>query len=345
MKKNITKDTALVILNNIRKKVGNTPLVEIKYIDIPNKCRIFVKEEYKNPTYSHYDRQTVELLYHSVDNDKFIPGQGVLVETTTGSSGASFAWMCRCIGTDCIVFIPEDMPFARKAYIESFGAKLVPTPKDKYVGGLIDTVLAWEAGRLTIDEIGPKSKKHHFMNHSGDREFGPKAMESMLNEIRESFKKYGARLNIYVTALGNGTSVGGIAKKIKEQGTKLVGFEPYNSPSVLKITFPDKYGEIYQGEFPTKNHKIFGTGPGDFDFRRFPNILKVKTELDHIEVVTDEQMAATLEKLHYKEFLLVGNSSAAAVHTALKMAESAKEGSSICTIAYDPAWRYLDAKT
>ena len=37
------------VYGNVQDLVGNTPVVEISHIHIPNNCRIFAKLEYLNP--------------------------------------------------------------------------------------------------------------------------------------------------------------------------------------------------------------------------------------------------------------------------------------------------------
>jgi cysteine synthase A len=114
--------------------VGDTPLYEIKSIrgkEEYNGCRIFCKEEYRNPTGSHYDRFWVE-FFRSLELNRTINEGNIgnpIVETSTGNSGASFAWICRELGyKDYRVVIPADMPDTRKKQIESYGAKVHVSP-------------------------------------------------------------------------------------------------------------------------------------------------------------------------------------------------------------------------
>ena len=63
-----------------------------------------------------------------------------MLETTTGNSGASFAWAVRALGfPPPTIIIPEDMPHARKAQIESFGAELILSEPGKYITGIVQS--------------------------------------------------------------------------------------------------------------------------------------------------------------------------------------------------------------
>jgi cysteine synthase A len=50
------------IYKELEKRVGNTPLYNIKKIEIPNGNKIFAKEEYLNPTGSNFDRIYIHLF-------------------------------------------------------------------------------------------------------------------------------------------------------------------------------------------------------------------------------------------------------------------------------------------
>ena len=132
-------DDRRALYERLELQVRDTPLYEITHINIPRGCRIFCKEEYRNPTGSHYDRQTVRLLRgFEEDLGRIAPNGRPLAETTTGSSGAAFAWMCLVLGYKCIVFIPSDMPAARIEQIRSFDADVRFAPERGYIRGLVD---------------------------------------------------------------------------------------------------------------------------------------------------------------------------------------------------------------
>src|SRR6516162_4413264 len=106
--------------------IGRTPLTELRSPQKSFDGLVLAKEEYRNPTGSHYDREYFRLLYELEDNRTIVPGETPLIETTTGNAGASFAWACRILGYSPVkVIIPADMPSAREAQIASFGAEIV----------------------------------------------------------------------------------------------------------------------------------------------------------------------------------------------------------------------------
>ena len=50
------------LYNRLASTIGKTPLTELHSIEIPNNNKILAKEEYRNPTGSHYDRIILALL-------------------------------------------------------------------------------------------------------------------------------------------------------------------------------------------------------------------------------------------------------------------------------------------
>src|SRR5688572_25094453 len=76
-------------------KVGNTNLYKIRHIEVPNGNKIFAKEEYQNPTGSHYDRVYPYLLYEAEKRGVISPSTTTIVENSSGNAGASAAWACR----------------------------------------------------------------------------------------------------------------------------------------------------------------------------------------------------------------------------------------------------------
>lgn len=315
--------------------VGNTPLYEIKNIDIPNNCRIFCKEENKNPTGSHYDRFWVEFLRyyeqtHSVHFD--LP----MVETSTGNSGASFAWVCRALGyTDYRVVIPKDMPDARKAQIRSYGAHIHESPEKQYVGGLIREFQNY------IRELREEYHRNVMIpNHALEGDESIATMKNIANEIIDELSTRGIdRINYFVSALGNGLSTKGMGSVFKERFDKLVlvGMEPAESPTVYlrrhtDVKRPDNYGET---------HGLIGTGPGDTNVS-FPIMESYVDKIDDFVLVEKKDWEDVSVKLADYEGKFVGHTSAACVYAALQIAEKAPRNSIIVTVFYDSAWKYLN---
>ena len=314
--------------------IGGTPLTPLRRIEVPNNNKILAKEEYRNPTGSHYDRIILALLEGLERRGKFNAGD-LLTDTTTGNSGASFAWLCRALKFRCEVIIPRDMPAARIAQIASYGARIEYSESGRYVEGLLAR-LEERFEHATCDINMP--------DHAGNVDFPPAAMRSLGEEIAKdlSLKGY-PRADYFICALGNGASTY-VGEPLKAKlNTKMIGFEPIESPTLFlrkysKKAFRDRYGV----EAEQRSHELIGTGPGEVTFP-FPLFDKTLADMADIQLVKKAEWEPMMVILADLEGQHVGRTSAASVCAALKLAESVTD-STIVVLFYDQAWKYLDLR-
>jgi cysteine synthase len=313
--------------------IGKTPLTELRRVAIPNNNKILAKEEYRNPTGSHYDRIILALLEGLERQGEFNEGD-LLTDTTTGNSGASFAWLCRALKFRCEVIIPQDMPGARIAQIKSYGASVEYSESGRYVAGL----LAYLDRRLKRATC-----KINLPDHAGNTEFPAAAMRALGEELANDLQIRGySRADYFICALGNGAStyVGEpLNTKLK---TKMIGFEPIESPTLfLRKYSREIFRERYGIDAEQRSHELIGTGPGDVDFP-FPLYDDTLSNFAEIKLVRKkeewEPMMATLADVEGQH---VGRTSAASVCAALNLAEEVSD-STIVVLFYDQAWKYLD---
>ncbi|GGO85389.1 hypothetical protein GCM10012280_19050 [Wenjunlia tyrosinilytica] len=96
---------------------GGTPLMELE----PG---VFVKDESRNPTWSHKDR----LNRCTVSAAVGVGAPGVVV-ASSGNHGASAAAFAARAGLRCVVFAPLDMPPAVDAFLRAYEAVVLPVPR------------------------------------------------------------------------------------------------------------------------------------------------------------------------------------------------------------------------
>ena len=61
--------------DTISQAIGNTPFIEVTTLSLPRRCRLFAKEEYRNPTGSHYDREMFRFIKALEEDGKIEPGR------------------------------------------------------------------------------------------------------------------------------------------------------------------------------------------------------------------------------------------------------------------------------
>jgi cysteine synthase A len=322
------------LYRNIGRRIGRTPLCEIRNIEIPNGNRIFAKEEYLNPTGSHYDRVFWQLLL-SLESDGTICPCQELVETTSGNAGASFAWLCSALGYRATVIIPEDMPNARLAQIKSFGARVVTSPRGLYVVGAIDTLRSYLKDRKSRGELV------YCTNHV-EADASIAGMDIAACEVKKQLRNYRVdELDLHVSALGGGITLRGLGEGLKLcwPSMKIFGVEPVEEPEYYYRKHPQGPGF----SFPkiAKPHDLLGIGRWGSDCYKFRHMEKMLNQVEEVLLIERHQWMATTKILQNQEAKHVGRTSAAALWAALELANRV-EKKNILILFYDPSWKYLN---
>lgn len=292
--------------SNILDLIGNTPLLSLKDSTGYN---IFAKAEFLNPGGSIKDRIAKNMIEVAEKEGKLRPGM-TIVEPTSGNTGIGLALCGVRMGYKVIIVMPENMSEERKKIIKALGAELVLTPQDLSVDGAV-----CEAERIAS---------------SSDMYFVPQQFKNPANpDIHyrttavELCEQLGQKIDIYVSGIGSGGTLQGVAKYLLEKNpdTKIVAAEPKNVSALL-------------GDEPGL-HQIQGIGDGFI-----PDILDTSIITDIVEV-SDDDAINTARSLAKVQGLLVGTSAGANVWTAMQMAEKYGKDKVIATILPDRAERYF----
>lgn len=323
-----------LLYDTISEGIGNTPFIEVTSLSLPHRCRLFAKEEYRNPTGSHYDREMLRLLRALEEDGKIEPGKTRMLETTTGNSGASFSWLCRALGFPSpTIIIPEDMPYARKAQIESFGAELILSEPGKYITGIAHSFASFYTDEHATTDPETPLCPHHWE----DEAHGVQAMKECGEEIVRNAQEHGVNLDYFVLALGNGSSSRGIGGVLGPRGVTLLGMEPEESPIVAEYL---KLPGFEERRDSNRKHGIIGTGP----FREsqiYPNMRAAAKLLQDVLHVNTAQCLETQMRL-INTGLHVGVSSAGCVAAIENYINKNNISNKVFgTVFYDPAWKYL----
>jgi cysteine synthase len=242
------------LYDELESKVVDTPILTLSLGD---ENYVLVKSEFANRgTQSHYDRVYIKLLRELESEGRIIPGITPLVETSSGSAGEAFAWVCQQADYEALVVAPENAPALKLEAMREYGAELRLTPKRDYVPGAVDvlrTVLTVEneARNLAGEE------EYYCPDHSRD-ERTLEALEVLAEEVFRGLHP----INYFVTALGNGASTLGPGKYIKGicPCIQIVGWEPIETGFALEMRSPGEYKELFGIEPGSLAHKLYGTG-------------------------------------------------------------------------------------
>ena len=291
---------------NVLDLIGNTPLISLEQT---TGLQIYAKAEFLNPGGSIKDRIALNMIEQAEKDGKLRPGM-TIIEPTSGNTGIGLALCGVRKGYRVIIVMPENMSEERKKIIRALGAELVLTDPKLSIGGSVDKAL----------EIA-KSSDEYFVPQQFQNPANPDIhYRTTAVELTEQL---GKKIDIYVSGIGSGGTLQGVAKYLLEQNPdcKIVAVEPKNVSALL-------------GDEPGL-HQIQGIGDGFI-----PDILDTSIITD-IATVTDDDAINTARELARIQGLLVGTSSGANVWAAKKMAAKYGKDKVIATVLPDRAERYF----
>lgn len=293
--------------------IGNTPLVELSRIQIPNNNRIFAKLESYNPAGGVKDRVALHIL-QKAKKEGSLHKDSVIIEATAGNTGLGIAFVCLHLNLKAILVVPDKFSTEKQILMRALGAEVINTPKELGIQGAID-----KAQELL------ESIPHSFSLCQFENPLNPQAHYlSTAKEIyadMQRMRDLAPVLDYFVCGAGSGGSFSGVAKYLKEQDSR------------IQAVLCDPIGSI-----------IGGGVEGCANIEGIGNNFIPKTMdtslIDMVQKISDEEAYQGLKILAREEGLLVGISSGACLQACLKLAEQV-ENKLIVTLFADDLSRYL----
>lgn len=294
--------------DNILQTIGNTPIVRLNKI-APDHVDMYVKVESFNPMASVKDRLAYAIIMDARQSGTLQPGQTV-VEATSGNTGIALAMVCAVMDHPFVATMAESFSIERRKIMRGLGAKVILTPAAERGSGMVKRAaeLAEQHGWFLAKQFeNPANPAYHASTT------GP--------EILQDFA--GERLDYWVTGWGTGGTLSGAGSVLKA------------ARPTLKViaTEPEQAALLSGGEWSP--HKIQGWTP---DF--LPGVLDGSIA-DEIITVNENDAMNNAFRLASEEGIFVGVSAGATLTAALKIAESADNGTVILAMMPDTAERYL----
>ena len=187
--------------------VRHTPLLRLDGEEFGVACPVALKLELLQHAGSFKPRGAFNRLLSA-----HIPGSGVIA-ASGGNHGAAVAYAARALGLTAEIFVPELTPAAKRARIESFGARLVRT------GATYAEAL--EASRARRAETG--AMEVHAYDH-------PAVLAGQGTTAKE-FEADAPELTHILVATGGGGLIGGMAAWLAGR-VKVVSVEPAACPAL-----------------------------------------------------------------------------------------------------------------
>ena len=298
----------MALYDNILDTIGNTPIVKLHRI-APKQVTLYAKVESFNPGGSVKDRLALAIVLDAEAKGLLKPGD-TIVEATSGNTGVALAMVAAARGYKFVATMAETFSIERRKLMRAYGAKVILTPAAERGSGMVRRAkeLADKHGWFLASQFANPANPAYHRNTTAP-------------EILRDFA--GKRLDYFVTGWGTGGTLTGVSDvlRVARPDIRIIATEPAGA-ALLK-------GDEW------KPHKIQGWTP---DF--VPEVLDRKA-YDELLTITDDEAIATARKLAAEEGIFVGISAGATVATALKVAETAPQGSVLLAMLPDTGERYF----
>lgn len=287
--------------------IGNTPLVKISNISLPDNVQLFAKLELYNPAGSVKDRIGKYMIEDAEKKGLLKPG-GTIVEATAGNTGLGIAFAALNRGYKVIFVVPTKFSEEKQTLMSALGAEIIHTPRDKGMLGAAqkaEELCASIPGAVSLEQF--KNQANPLAHYKST---GP-----------EIYNDLDGNIDYFVAGAGSGGTYTGVVRYLKEQNPQIQG------------VLADPVGST-----------IGGGEHGDYDIEGIGNDFIADTMdislVDRVIKITDDDAFKGSRLLAAKEGIFAGSSSGAAFAAALKLAENGAKGN-IVVIFPDRGDRYF----
>lgn len=300
------------IAKTLTELIGNTPLLELNRFSTTKGVAspVIAKIEYFNPGGSVKDRIALSMIEEAEKQGVLSPG-ATIIEPTSGNTGVGLALVSAVKGYNLILTMPETMSIERRNLVKAYGAKVhLTSGKDGMPGAIRAAQELHEkiSGSIILQQFeNPANPARHYATT------GPEIWSQTDGEV-----------DIFVSGVGTGGTVSGVAKYLKE-----------HKPSVQIIAVEPKSSPVLNGG-PSGPHKIQGIGAG-FIPKTYNGDL-----VDEVFDVENDDAIRTSREVAQQEGLLVGISAGAALYAATQVAlRPENKGKKVVVLLPDTGERYL----
>ena len=289
-------------------RIGNTPLIKIKYKYNGKEEYIYTKLESYNLTGSIKDRVAFYIINEAYKDGKLKKGMEI-VEATSGNTGISLAAMGALFKNPVHIYMPDWVSKERVDLMKMFNAKVTLISKEE--GGF----------KKAIDEAFNYAKENNaFLSNQFENENNILAHYETTG--KEIIEKLGKDIGGFVSGIGTGGTLMGVGKRLKEanNNVKIYALEP---DKMTLLSTSKIFG----------SHKIEGIGD---DF--IPEIVDKKM-IDKIILVNDDDSVNMSRKIALNLGIGVGISSGANMIASILAKE--ENAGNIVTVFPDDNKKYI----
>lgn len=306
---------------DLRRAVGNTPLIKLRKASEETGCTILGKAEFLNPGQSVKDRAALGIINDAVARGELRPG-GTIVEGTAGNTGIGLALVGASMGFRTVIVMPNTQSQEKKDMIRLAGAELVEVPAVPYKNpNNYVKYSARLAEALAKSEPNGAIWANQFDNVANRQAH----IDTTAPEIWEQTD---GQVDGFICAVGSGGTLAGVAHGLRERGKGVkIGLADPGGSAL--------YHHYANGELRSEGGSITeGIGQG-----------RITANLEGLAVdmpfsIPDTEALPIVFDLIEHEGLCLGGSSGINIGGAIRMAKELGPGKTIVTILCDYGNRY-----
>ena len=288
-----------MLYESMQSLIGNTPMVRLNHIRMPEGARLYAKLELWNPAGSVKDRVGEAMLDDAERVGRLRPG-GAIVEATAGNTGLGIAFAALNRGYRVIFVVPEKFSQEKQTLMRALGAEIVHTPREKGMLGAsakAEELLTSIPGAISLGQFrNPANPQIH---HDTT---GP-----------EIWRDLDGKIDYLIAGAGSGGTYSGVVRYLKEQ-----------NPDVRGILADPVGSTMGGGEHA--DYDIEGIG-NDFIADTMDMTL-----VDAVVKITDAEAFDGARELAAKEGIFAGSSSGAALAAAKKLIAQGAQGNLVIVL-------------
>ena len=294
------------ITRNISELIGNTPMIRINKLTGPDDAPVFAKLEMFNVGGSVKDRAALSLI-EIAEASGILTKDKTILEATSGNTGIALAMIGAYKGYKVTIIMSESASMERRKIIKAYGAELLLTPGEKGTAGAIEL-----KEKLVAENPGKYVPTDQFSNPAN-------IFAHYTGTANEIIRQMDGKIDMVVMTVGTGGTSSGIALRMKEfnSGIRIVGVTPALGVKIQGIRNPKE---------PNPSRLV------RLDY--FDEFIELDENMKKASFETGRKAASS-------EGLLLGQSSACALHIALQKAKEMGPGKNIVVIFPDNGFKYL----
>lgn len=290
-----------------RALIGNTPLVKLNHLDLPEGVNLYAKLELYNPSGSVKDRIGLYMV-EDAERRGILKSGGAIVEATAGNTGLGIAFAALNRGYRVVFVVPTKFSQEKQTLMAALGADIVNTPREEGMLGAerkAEELLRMIPGAVSLRQFhNPANPLAHYETT------GPEIWRDMEGKV-----------DYLVAGAGSGGTFTGIVRYLKEQNPAVQG--------VLADPVGSTMGGGEHGDYD-----IEGIG-NDF----IPDTMDMSL-VDQVVKITDNEAFRAVRVLARREGVFAGSSSGGALAAAKKLIEGGARGN-IVVVFPDRGDRYF----